>query len=86
MSSFDKDLATAELSAFEILATHHARQISIARDRKTCLLFATKLGTLANMFSHAAGQMRKERLCECGTIVENGKLGTCPSCGKGLRT
>jgi len=82
--TFDSALAKAELDAFEILCVHHSRRAIIARDRKTCLLFATKLGSLSNMFSHAAAQMKGERLCQCGAVVENGKVKLCPSCGRVL--
>ena len=82
--TFDAALAKAELDAFEILAVHHLRQIRLAHDRPTCLIFATKLGMLASSFQNAAAQMRKEILCECGIIVENRALATCPSCGREL--
>ncbi len=83
MSSFDALLATAELTAIEIQINHHVRQISLARDRATCLIFATKLGALAAMANHAAAQM-KERLCRCGTVVWSGKVKICPGCGRSL--
>jgi hypothetical protein len=82
--TFDALLAKAELDSFEVLLVHHLRQIRLAHDRPTCLLFATKLGMLASSFQNAAAVMRREVLCQCGLIVENRALGTCPSCGRQL--
>ena len=67
----------------DITITHHIRQMKTVRDRKTCLLFATKLGTLAKLAQHEAAQMR-ERMCRCGTVIESSKVKMCPGCGREL--
>lgn len=84
MTAFDPQLALAEMTAMEILVHHHLRTAKSAMDIKTCLLFATRLGTLKGAAEHAATAMRKERLCRCGAVVVSGKVRECPSCGRDL--
>ncbi len=82
--TFDKDLASAELASFEILVSHHVRQMRLVRDRTTLLLFATKLGALKGIVEHAAMEIKRERICGCGAIIEKA-VQVCPSCGRDIQ-
>lgn len=81
MSSFDPDLAVAELCQFEILVQHHLRQLREVRDVATGEQFTTRLGKLKSDADHTLRTIKRVK-CTCGLEVNKVYVKICPRCGR----